>query len=468
MSVRIVITLAAILLFVVFPSRSPAAGTGSSGGGGTVVVDGVIMDTLWPLRATSLDRLVPLADFARSTGALYSFYPGTGGAVIARGDRVLEIYMDRQRAVINGSEVILKQPPVMVDGVIYIPLGTAASALGYTVTHEQASNIIYLSRRTAGESTHRNYPDAATALDLLPPGSEFIGAEGVNEGQTALKGDFELDGALEYAALYRKNDGKYGLILYKNENGRYSRIWLKEEDFPPSLINITDLNGGGPELLVGWSLGDPLGSYLEVFTVKDGIPEILHSSLYHRIDLGDFDGDGSGELAVWQQDTGETYLTSVLKWDGRAFTKQEYHPHYYARVIEYYRGMTSDSAQKRAVQLYLAEAFLRSGDFRQALEAAEEGLRQSQGNIDNNSFYGLKGLALEGLERYQEALPYLKKSLEGRPGPVWPESRFALSRCYLKTGAADRGRLELVRSINEGNHWQGFERAREFMKAELK
>lgn len=463
MSVRIRIAFLALILSVVFPAHSPAAGTVSAKSPSTtVVVDGASVEWIWMPRSGGLDRLVSLADFARATGAAYSFYPGTGDIVISRGERVLELCMDRRKALINGSGFTLKQPPRTADGVIYIPLGAAASALGYTISNDQTKNILYVTQNPPGIPSYRDHPAAGSAIDLLPPGSEFITA-----GETVVKGDVDGDGHNEYAALYRKNDGKYGVVLYSAKNGRYGKIWFKEEDLLPELIDISDLNGGGCELLLGWELDEALGSYLEIYTVSRGSPELIFSGLYHRIDRGDFDGDGKNEFAVWQKDTENTYSVSLYKWGGSMFTPREYHPEYYSGVIDYYKNLSVDDAQKRAVTYYLAEAFLRSREFGQSLQAAEEGLRYNQGHIPNSHFYGIKGLALVGLERFEDALLYLQKSLEGKPGTVWPEARFALSRCYLETGNIEKGRLELIRALNEGNGWQGFERARETLRSEL-
>ncbi|MFZ5647739.1 MAG: stalk domain-containing protein [Bacillota bacterium] len=472
MSGKIRITLLAIMLYLIFPAHSQAAGVppGSSGGA-AVVVDGVHMDSIWQTRAESPDSFVPVADFARSTGALYSFYPGTGGIVIVKGEQVLELYMDRRGAWLNGSGITLKQPPRTVDGVVYIPLGSTAAALGYTVSFDREANTFYLTQNTPGKPDYRNNPAVSNPMELLPAESEFITAgsgakKSDKTGDIALKGDMDGDGVDEYAALYRKNNGKYGVLLYRSENGQYIKIWAREEDFPPSLLDLKDLNGGGCDLLVAWDFGEPLGYYLEIFTIKGGATELLYSSIYHRLELGDFDGDGACEFAIWQKDAGDTYSTSVFEWNGSMFAPQEYHPQYYAGVIKYYQNTSFNTGQKRASLYYLAEAFLRSKEFGQALQAVEEGLRHNPGHIPNSDFYKLKGLALVGLERFDEALLYLQKSLEGIPGPVWPETRFALSRCYMETGNHARGLLELIRSLNEGNNWQGFESAREAMKAE--
>lgn len=470
MFVRIRAVFLALILCMVFLAHPASAGTGKTGSAGiTIMVDGTVMKTLWKIRPGVRDHLVPLADFARHAGAAYSFYPGSGVIVISKGDRVLELCMDRARALINGSEFTLGQPPGTSDGVIYVPLGATASALGYSVS-VQGKNSIYLTYGPPGKRPHPNSPSVSSVSRLLPPGSELIKADGGGEGmagETVIKGDADGDGSDEYAALYRKNDGKYGVMLYRAQDGRYSKIWLKEEDSPPSLLELKDFNGGGSELLVGWNFGEPLGSYLEIFTFRGGAPELLYGGLYHRLDLGDFDGDGYPEFAAWQKDAGSTYSVELFKWDGGMFSPQEYQPRYYSGVVDYYKGINVSPGQKRAVRYYLAEAYLRSREFSLALQAAEEGLLHNPDHITNSHFYKLKGLALAGLERYDEALPYLRKSLEGRPGPVWPEARYALSRCYIKKGDIYRGRLELARALNEGNRWQGYERAREALRLEL-
>jgi len=457
LSVKFKVALSVILFAVIFPATALTSyGASRDTSWPIITVNGAQVDSLWETRSGGFDYLTPATDLSRSTGAEYSFFPGTGGILIKKGNHLLELFIDRKAAIINGVKTTLGQSPLSVDGVIYVPLHTVASGLGYSVSYDEKEKSFNLSS-LPGPSLERQ-PPVKTINELLPRGSVFL------ETTESKKGDLDGDGKDEYSGLYRKNDGTYGVIIYSQENDGFKQLWQKEEEFPPSLMELADLNdGGGSELLVGWNLGTPIGSYLEIYSFKGGHPDLIFSGMYHRFDQGDFDADGKNEFALWQRDYGDTYSTSVFKWNGKMFAPVECLPGYYQKVVKYYQG----PSQNRSAQYYLSMAHLRSGEFDMALEAAAEGLNLPQGHPSNADFHRLKGLALVGLERYSEARESLEFSLQGFPGPVWTEARFALSRCYVATGETARGRMEIIRALNEGNHWQGYQRALETIKAEM-
>ena len=461
MSVKFRMALSVIIFAIAFPVAAMTSyGASREASWPLITVDGAQVDSLWETRSGGFDHLTPVTDLARSTGAEYSFFPGTGGILIKKGDHLLELFIDRKGALINGAETTLTQPPRSADGVIYVPLNTVASALGYSVSYNTKENTFHLSNIPGSPLAQQ--PKVKVPGDLLPSGSEFLETD-----KTTKKGDLDGDGKDEYSALYRNNNGKYGVIVYRQESEGFLKLWQKEEEFPPSLLELADLNGGGSELMVGWNFGAAIGSHIEIYSFKSGSADLLFSGMYHRFEQGDFDGDGINEFALWQRDFGDTYSIPVLKWNGTMFTPVEYLPGYYKKVVGYYQSLAPKASQNRSVQYYLAEAYLRSGEFNLALKTAAEGINLPQSHPSNADFQRLKGLALVGLERHTEALPYLELSLKGFPGPVWTEARFALSRCYVKNGEPARGHLEMIRALNEGNQWQGYQRALETLKSEV-
>jgi len=461
LSVRFRIALSVIIFAVALPVSAIASyGASSQASRPLITVDGVRVDSLWETRPGEFDYLTPVTDLAGFTGAEYSFFPGTGGILIKKGDHLLELFIDRKGALINGAETTLTQPPRSADGVIYVPLNTVAPALGYSVTYNTKENTFHLSTMPGPPLAQQ--PKVKIYGDLLPSGSEFF-----ETGKVIKKSDLDGDGKDEYSALYRNNNGKYGVMVYRQDSEGFLKLWQKEEEFPPSLLELADLNGGGSELMVGWNFGAAIGSHIEIYSFKGGSADLLFSGMYHRFEQGDFDGDGKNEFALWQKDHGDTYSIPVFKWNGKMFAPVEYLPGYYKKVVDYYQSMAPKVSVNRSAQYYLAEAYLRSGEFALALKTAGEGINIPQSHPSNADFQRLKGLALVGLERHAEALPFLELSLKGFPGPIWSEARFALSRCYDKTGEPARGRLEMIRALNEGNQWQGYQRALETLKSEV-
>ena len=420
----------------------------------SIYLDGLQYQALYDPRSGGLDYLIAVTDIARCTGAVYQFYPGGGEVIINKGDKTLQLFMDSQRAFINGRETAILQPPRTEDGVIYVPLSLTATSLGYTVKAERPGPKFSLYSPPLKEGSQESRPVKSPA-DFLPAGAEFVAIPSASEEITK-NADLDGDGNIEYAAFYKGPADKSGIILYRQINNQYIKIWQKEGFFNPQYLDMVDLTGGGPSLAVGWSLGEPLGLCLEIYQLKENTPALLYSNLYNRFEPGDFDGDGKNEFALWQRDAGETYETTVYKWDGKSFKPLEYCPGYYVRVADYYGKLSETIFDKRPLYYRIAEVNLRAKKFDQALKYSFMGMNLPSDYPANSSFQSLRGLALTGLGKYPEALPLLTSAAEGFPGPVWPQSRYALALCYIKTGNENRGNLELVRAVNEGNDWPGF------------
>ncbi|MFZ5597682.1 MAG: stalk domain-containing protein [Bacillota bacterium] len=425
-------------------------------------------ELIWEPGSGGLDYLVAAPDMVGPLGASYYFYPSSGCLVIKKGPVTVDLYMDSTRAVINGFESSVPQPPRMVEGVIYLPLNTIAEKMGYEVGYDQAANIFHLAPKTAVPLSEGG-ASGENPSDVLPSGAVFLDAPAQLSDNgvavtTSVSGDFNGDGKDETAAIYRSKDEKYGIVVYRAGSSGYKRIWHTEKDFMPSIIRTAEVNGSCV-LVTGWDTGLYTGANIEIYSFGKDIPVLLFSKLSNRFETGDFDGDGSTELAVWQTEKDLAQSVSVYKWNGDGFVRSDYCPGYYAGVISYFNDLKNKTADKKPVLYSLAEAYLRNREYNPALGTASEGTATAGNYPDYSRFDGIKGIALTGMGKYREALPYLERALKGIPGPVWPEARFALSQCYLNTGKVERGKFELARSLNEGSDWAGFNSAAAVMKS---
>ena len=465
-----ILSIVSLIFLLIFSSAAAAAEKApgvNAGDGRYIIVNGKIFTLLYPSRPAGSDLYVALCDFSMITGCTYRTYPGSGSISLIKGARRLDLVIGSPRANIKGRLATVSPVPAEVDGTVYIPLKFSASCLGYSVSSGD------------GNSFHFDYnqyikippgPSTGKLNDFLPLGAELVPAPSANSpSDTAdpVSADLDGDGNTEYASFYRGIGNKYGLLLYNGTKDQYNRLWQKNEFFAPDFLGADSFGESRPFLLAGWNMGDPLGSYLEIYSLEDSGLDVLYTGLYHKIQIGDFDTDGSNELALWQKDQGDTYGVTVLKWNGGRFTPMEFCPGYFEKVSEYYGSRPEEPAPARALYYRKAEAFLKSGSFDLAIKNSLDGMHLPPGYPSSQTFQGLRGMALVEINRSADALPLLQSALGSFPGPVCPELRLALARCYLDSGRPDRGLLELSRALSEGNDWPGFDRAYQMLGAQL-
>jgi len=457
-----ILSFISLVFILLFTTAAPAAEINpgaNAGDGNTINVNGKSFLLLYPSRPAGSDIYLALCDFSMITGCTYRTYPGSGAISLFKGARRLDLVIGSPGANINGRTATVSPAPAEVDGTIYIPFKFSASCLGYSISSGDGNSIslnynCYI-KISPGDPTD-------TIEDFLPRGADFVDAPQSGSSTDTLKptkADLDGDGNVEYASFYKGVGNKYGLLLYNGTEGQYRRIWQKDEPFAPDFLGTDSFGGSKPFLLSGWDLGDPLGSFLEVYSLEEDGLDVLFTGLYHKIEIADLDADGCNELALWQKDQGDTYSVTILKWNGSRLIPMEICPGYYQKVLEYYSSQPAGASPARALYYRKAEAFLKSGNFDQAIKYSLDGMRLPQSYPSSQTFQGMRGLALVEINKCSDAFPLLQSALDSSPGPVWPELRLALARCYFEGGSPDRGLLELSRALSEGNDWPGFDRA---------
>lgn len=465
-----IISIFSLIFLLLFTSAAAAAEKApgeNAGDGRSININGKIVTLLYPSRPAGSDTYLALCDFSMITGATYRTHPGSGAITLIKGARRLDLFIGGSGANINGRPATVSAVPAEVDGTVYIPFKFAASCLGYSISSGDGN---YLSlnyncyiKISPGDPT-------GNINDFLPRGADFIPAppaDGSKDNLSPASADLDGDGKAEYASFYSGIGNKYGLLLYNGTEGQYNRIWQKDELFAPDFLGTGSFGGSRPFLLAGWKMGDPLGSFLEVYSLEEGGLDVLFAGLYHKIEIADLDADGGNELAIWQKDQGDTYSVMIYKWNGSRFTPVEICPPYYEKVLEYYESLPANAAPARALYYRKAEAFLKSGSFDQAVKYSLDGMRLPPGYPSGQTFQGLRGMALVEINRFADALPLLQSALGPFPGPARPDLRLALARSYFDSGRADRGLLELSRAMSESNDWPGFDRAYQMFGAQM-
>lgn len=435
-----------------------------------ILVQGEAISLRWPVVMEGQDIIIPAPDLAVATGSAFKFYLGSGKIEFTRQGRTVNLTVDSPRMSVGGGGIAIPRPR-SVEGVVYVPLQPVVNGLGGIIKRNADSiSIDFPSNLNALPAVVNSGSGVDTLEKLLPPGGRLapptplISGEGVVPA-AIYKGDLDQDGTDEHVAVYKTEAGRAGVVVYREKYKSLIKIWQKEESFPLSDVVVADLNGGGCELLLGWMAGASAGSSLQIYTWMGNGMGLLHNDYFHRLDVGDFDGDGTNEFATWAKDTGTSFAVTVNDWDGKKFSPLGDCPAYYEKVVRYYQDQINTIPGARFLVYYLADAYLRAGNADHALKQAGRGLSMSYGYPPNRYFYRIRGEALRKQEKYKEAVAAYKIALEdGTPGTVWSEARYGLAVCYRNTGENKLALAEITRALNEGNDWAGYSSAMEELK----
>ena len=143
-------------------------------------------------------------------------------SVAAAGEQAAGEYFDI-RFVVNGEEVIPTDSdgnpvrPVIIDGILYIPVGTIPSALGLPFSYDESSNTMYIGDRPDISGPHWHLTGSHFELQEGPSNTENYYQEYSYEGESE------------------------GYILFRNEGGftdkpddSWKRIACYECAVPPA------------------------------------------------------------------------------------------------------------------------------------------------------------------------------------------------------------------------------------------
>ncbi|MQL51339.1 tetratricopeptide repeat protein [Desulfofundulus thermobenzoicus] len=257
-------------------------------------------------------------------------------------------------------------------------------------------------------------------MPFLPPGATLLADQqtddktsGGKSRETIRVADLNGDGVTEIIAGYRISQGSVGVMVLQQRE-KWEKVWQEEgKGYNLERLQLADITGDGrDELLIGWTIGASAGDGLDIMSWQgDGLKRIATSG-YHRLEVedlaGEFGQDGKQELAVWVRDTGDAFWVNVLRWDGQKLAEAEdTYSAYFPRVVEYYRQRIKEGGplSPRFYWYYLADALVKVKDYQGALEAVEKGAAlDNNGSPPDAHFLPVRGRALLGLQRYQEAL----------------------------------------------------------------
>ncbi|MCL6443171.1 MAG: LppP/LprE family lipoprotein [Alicyclobacillus sp.] len=233
--------------------------------------------------------------------------------------------------------------------------------------------------------------------------------------------DLNGDGNMSYAAAYKAAHGRVGLMV----------VGLSMMDGVPNgwkvMFNVVSDGAQLQELNAGNMVGDgsneiAFQSYVgdganDVYILKDidgTVKPILHVT--GAADIGDYNGLGQMEAAVWLHDTGPMEKIQLYAWNS---TKHAYQPanslafpRYFGRVVWNYDQQAFQSGPAKGDLSKMADAmwastYLNMGNYMKAIAAAKAGLRVKHAATAYPPNSVLKSILRQATIRESEVLTYI-------------------------------------------------------------
>jgi hypothetical protein len=403
----------------------------------------------WPVMTEGRDIMVPAPDLAVALKAGFRYFQGNGRVEFSRQNKKVTIKVDPEPA--GGA---FCSP----EGVVYVPLTPVISGLGGAVSRSVESgeaNILF--KQKQNDTMAPAFPMVNALEDMLPPGCQLT-----NEYAAGVAADVDGDGLTEKFLNYKTITGSAGVMVYREMDEKFQKVWQVAGDGEIRDVIVTDLNGGGAELLICRQDAEYFGLVVNVYSWQEGLPGLIFANSSSSIETGDFDGDGTNEFALWSEDMKGTYAIEVYKWDGEGFSHNETYPDYFKKVAQYYNEQLIKQPGNKAIIYYLADALLRSGDTRTALDLASRGA----GIIDSyptwQHFQRLRGDAMFRDGSFKEAADAYQRALSGAAEQsMWPGALYNQALCYKNMGNDSLAFTKISAALSQGNDWPAFSRALE-------
>lgn len=168
MKKNIAILLSALILSSSFLVAQPAQAQDI-----TVTIDGEQLQTDQAPIIQNGRTLVPLRSIFEALGAEVTWYQASGSIYCYRNDASLSLTVNDHYAYINGSQVYIDQPPIIVNNRTLVPVRVVSEALGATVVWGNTDRTVTISSNDSYTGVMRiDYEDLLPDnLTILPPDS---------------------------------------------------------------------------------------------------------------------------------------------------------------------------------------------------------------------------------------------------------------------------------------------------------
>lgn len=130
--------------------------------------------------------LVPLRSIFEALGAEVTWYQASGSIYCYRNDASISLTVNDHYAYINGSQVYIDQPPIIVNNRTLVPVRVVSEALGATVVWDNADRTVTITSNDSYTGVMRiDYENLLPDnLTILPPdsiGTRYIEGNYLND-----------------------------------------------------------------------------------------------------------------------------------------------------------------------------------------------------------------------------------------------------------------------------------------------
>lgn len=181
MKKKIAMLLSALILSCSFLTAQPAQAQDI-----IVTIDGERLQTDQAPIIQTGRTLVPLRSIFEALGAEVTWYQASGSIYCYRNDASISLTVNDHYAYINGSQVYIDQPPIIVNNRTLVPVRVVSEALGATVVWDNADRTVTITSNDSYTGVMRiDYENLLpNNLTILPPdsiGTRYIEGNYLND-----------------------------------------------------------------------------------------------------------------------------------------------------------------------------------------------------------------------------------------------------------------------------------------------
>lgn len=258
----------------------------------------------------------------------------------------------------------------------------------------------------------------------LPSGAKWTSRPGTSTPYLSV--DLTGKGQNSYAAVYKNPTTQAtGLIVASLVNYQWKVVWNKPlRGMMLRELSAADMTGDGlQEIAVQTYVGDGANAVLILKSISGKLKPVLDAS--GAADIGDFDQDGTMEVATWNHDTGPLENIQMYAWNAQtqsyAKANSNDFPEYFANVAtKHYKAIErhakTSTVPPKMIDYGLADAYDHAGLYKEAVEKAR--LALAQGTAAYPSDQRVKAVmananaSLTGVHAYAQASKKIKSTIE--------------------------------------------------------
>ena len=236
---------------------------------------------------------------------------------------------------------------------------------------------------------------SALIKSFIPENARLLVPEYPSGARDVLLADLDGDSRDELIASYTLHSEVKTIILKRQEGN-----WFKASEISNSGYDMLNYRGtaditgeGKKQLLIGLKSRDKVGA-LAGYSFEQGISKEIFTHGYHRFEVLQSDSrntSSNAQIAVWNRKDNNSYDIELLRWNGSQLESlKDSSAYYHHSVIPYYVDQVRQVPYSISNWYNLADALIKTGDYRDALVAIDVGMSQDQNSALREKFLELR------------------------------------------------------------------------------